>query len=110
VRGSYAPGRVHIGEERDAAAAIHCGLGGAAASVAWPLPLGAHWGGKTHWLGVPFAVGPIGVEAGQTTARTPRIGYLTLSPLSDKPSPERAAFLQGLRELGYIERESIQIV
>jgi putative ABC transport system substrate-binding protein len=32
-----------------------------------------------------------------------------LSPISDKPSPERAAFLQGLRELGYIENETIQI-
>ena len=48
----------------------------------------------------------------QTAARVyrlPRIGYLTLSPISDKPSPERAAFLQGLRELGYIEGKTIQI-
>jgi putative ABC transport system substrate-binding protein len=85
-------------------------LGGAATSVVCPLPLGARWGGKLDGLGAPLAVGPIGVEAGQTTARIPRIGYLTLSPLSDKPSPERAAFLQGLREFGYIERETIQIV
>jgi putative ABC transport system substrate-binding protein len=62
-------------------------LGGAAASVVWPLPL----------------------DARQTSARIPRIGYLTLSPISDKPSPERAAFLQGLRELGYIEGETIKI-
>src|SRR5262245_52988441 len=83
-------------------------FGGAAASVVWPLPLGTHWGGKTLEPGVPLAAGPIGAKA--ATARIPRIGYLTLSPLSDKPSPERAAFLQGLRELGYIERETIQIV
>ena len=52
-------------------------LGGSSASVVWSLPLGAQRGG--------------------TAARLPRIGYLTLSPISDKPSPERAAFLQGLR-------------
>ena len=52
---------------------------------------------------------PLGAERGAIAARIPRIGYLTLSPISDKPSPERAAFLQGLRELGYIEGETIQI-
>jgi len=30
-----------------------------------------------------------------------RIGYLTPHPLTEPPSPERAAFLAGLRELGY---------
>lgn len=30
-----------------------------------------------------------------------RIGYLVLSPIVSPPSPERAAFLDGLRELGY---------
>jgi putative tryptophan/tyrosine transport system substrate-binding protein len=64
-------------------------LGGSSASVVWSLPLGAQRGG--------------------TAARLPRIGYLTLSPISDKPSPERVAFLQGLRELGYIEGKTIQI-
>ena len=62
-------------------------LGGSSASVVWSLPLGAQRG----------------------AARLPRIGYLTLSPISDKPSPERMAFLQGLRELGYIEGKTIQI-
>jgi putative tryptophan/tyrosine transport system substrate-binding protein len=56
-------------------------LGGSSASLVWSLPLAAQRG----------------------AARLPRIGYLTLSPISDKPSPERVAFLQGLRELGYIE-------
>jgi len=84
-------------------------LGGAAASLAWPLPLSAHLGGKTHRPGVAPAVAPIGAAAQQTTAQTPRIGYLTLSPISDKPSPERAAFLQGLRDVGYIEGETIRI-
>jgi putative ABC transport system substrate-binding protein len=37
--------------------------------------------------------------AAQPKAR--RIGYLTTFPISAAPSPERAAFLAGLRELGY---------
>jgi putative ABC transport system substrate-binding protein len=32
-----------------------------------------------------------------------------LSPWTDKPSPERAAFLQGLRALGYVEGKNIVI-
>ena len=32
-----------------------------------------------------------------------------LEPYLDKPSPERAAFLEGLRELGYIDGKTIQI-
>jgi len=42
-------------------------------------------------------------------ADPPRIGYLTLSPLLDKPSPERAGFIQGLRELGYVDGRNIVI-
>ena len=80
-------------------------LGGSAASVVSSLALGAQLGARTHQL----TAAPIGDTARQTTARIPRIGYLTLSPISDKPSPERAAFLRGLRELGYIDRETIQI-
>jgi putative ABC transport system substrate-binding protein len=45
----------------------------------------------------------------QTPVKVPRIGYLTQAPLSDTPSPERAAFLKGLRELGYIEGKTIVI-
>src|SRR5215211_7365784 len=69
-------------------------LGGSAASVVSSLALGD----QSHQL----TAAPIGGTARQTTARIPRIGYLTLSPISDKPSPERAAFLQGLRELGIL--------
>jgi hypothetical protein len=65
-------------------------LGGAVASVVWPLPPGCHWD-KTHKLSVSVAMAPIGVAAQQTTGRIPRIGYLTLAPISGKPSPERAA-------------------
>ena len=38
-----------------------------------------------------------------------RIGYLILSPVTEKPSPERAAFLDGLRALGYIEGQNLKI-
>ncbi len=41
--------------------------------------------------------------------RIPRVGYLSLAPRSDKPSPERDAFLKGLRDLGYIEGKNIFI-
>lgn len=39
----------------------------------------------------------------------PRIGYLTLSPMLDPPSPERAGFLLGLREHGYKDGKNIII-
>jgi putative tryptophan/tyrosine transport system substrate-binding protein len=61
------------------------------ASLAWPT-LG--------WTGAAFA---------QLQARVPRIGYLSFAPITDVPSPERAAFLYGLRELGYIDGKSITI-
>jgi putative ABC transport system substrate-binding protein len=44
------------------------------------------------------------------TARVPRIGYLTLTPLGDKASSERLAFLEGLRELGYVDGKTVEIV
>ena len=47
--------------------------------------------------------------AGQQPAKIPRLGYLVVAPLSETPSPERAAFLAGLRELGWIEGKTIAI-
>ena len=44
------------------------------------------------------------------TARVPRIGYLTLAPLGDKPSAERLAFLEGIRELGYVDGKTVEII
>ena len=55
-----------------------------------------------------LAITPLAVEA-QPTGKVPRIGYLVLSPLADPPSAERQAFLSGLHELGYIERQNIAI-
>ena len=45
----------------------------------------------------------------QTQGKIPRIGYLVLQPLVEPPTAERAAFLQGLRELGYVEGRNIHI-
>src|SRR5215510_196227 len=53
-------------------------------------------------------VGPLGAEA-QRAGRVAHIGYLLLPPLSQKPSAERQAFLQGLRELGYEEGRNVVI-
>jgi len=47
--------------------------------------------------------------AAQGPGRVPRIGYLVLSPLVDPPSAERAAFLDGLGELGYVVGRNIAI-
>jgi len=38
-----------------------------------------------------------------------RIGYLVMAPLTERPSPERAAFLDGLRALGYAEGRNLTI-
>lgn len=42
--------------------------------------------------------------------RVPKIGYLVLVPLSEPPSHERQAFLEGLRAHGYVPGKSIEIV
>jgi putative ABC transport system substrate-binding protein len=51
---------------------------------------------------------PIAAHA-ESPTRIPQIGYLVLSPLADPPSAERAAFLDGLRELGYVVGRNITI-
>jgi len=43
-------------------------------------------------------------------ARMPRIGYLLLTPFSETPTRERQAFLEGLREHGYVPGKNIEIV
>ena len=49
------------------------------------------------------------LASAQPRARPARLGYLLLTPLSDTPSPARAAFLTGLRELGYVEGRNLVI-
>lgn len=54
-------------------------------------------------------IGLSAAQAGVAQVRTKpwRIGYLVVSPLIDPPSAERAAFFEGLRELGYIEGKNL---
>jgi len=59
-------------------------------------------------LGLGILAAPLAAH-GQPPAKIPRIGYLVLAPLTDPPSPERAAFLEGLRELGYVEGKTVAI-
>lgn len=50
------------------------------------------------------------VASSQGEGRKYRIGYLLDQPLVDPPTPERAAFLRALRELGYVEGRNLEIV
>src|SRR5262249_38448029 len=59
-------------------------------------------------VGGSLLAAPLAAES-QQPAKIPRLGYLVLAPLSEPPSPERAAFLSGLRELGWIEGKTIAI-
>jgi putative ABC transport system substrate-binding protein len=56
--------------------------------------------------GLCLALGP---RFGFAQAKVPRIGYLLTVPLAETPSPERIAFLEGLRDLGYIDGKSITV-
>ncbi|HSE86477.1 MAG TPA: hypothetical protein VLJ79_09670, partial [Candidatus Binatia bacterium] len=47
--------------------------------------------------------------AAQQPAKVPRIGYLSPTGDSHTPGPDVEAFRQGLRDVGYIERENILI-
>lgn len=53
--------------------------------------------------------GGVAIAGTPQRAKVPRIGYLVLPALDDPPSEERQAFLQGLRELGYVDGKTIMI-
>jgi putative ABC transport system substrate-binding protein len=59
-------------------------------------------------LALGLTLAPLKGEAQQPN-KLPQIGYLVLAPLVDPPSAERAAFLDGLRRLGYIAGRNIII-
>jgi putative ABC transport system substrate-binding protein len=59
-------------------------------------------------LTVSLTLAPFAAEA-QRSTKIPRVGYLVLAPLTERPSPERAALLAGLRELGWIEGKTVAI-
>ena len=48
-------------------------------------------------------------SSSQPPARVPRIGYVHLLPLGPDPSPERVAFLDGLRQLGHVPGRTVTI-
>jgi putative tryptophan/tyrosine transport system substrate-binding protein len=50
-----------------------------------------------------------GILLAQSKPRVARIGYLHLHTIEKKPTPERAAFLAGLRQLGYEEGRNLVI-
>ena len=50
---------------------------------------------------------PLGLLAQR--ARVPRIGYLLFVPLTNPPSRERQAFLDGIRELGHVPGTTVEI-
>src|SRR5437899_109869 len=58
-------------------------------------------------LAVSLLASPLAAEARESKAETiPRIGYLSIGP---GPSAATEAFRQGLRELGYVEGQSILV-
>jgi len=68
------------------------------------------WQAALTILGLVLGLGttPSTADA-QKVSSVPRMGYLVLPPLADPPSAERAAFLEGLRELGYVVGRNIVI-
>ena len=59
-------------------------------------------------LGIGVLAWPSAAAAQQAERRLPRIGYLRLSP-ANQSQREEDAFRQGLRDLGYVEGQNIQI-
>ena len=64
--------------------------------------------GKILALLLGILAAPLAIHA-QGPRNVPKIGYLVLSPLADPPSAERQAFLEGLRDLGYVVGQNLII-
>jgi len=62
----------------------------------------------TLWLIAICLVGAIAIVEAQQPKKVPRIGYLTAEALS-AISKRKEAFIQGLRELGYVEGNNIVV-
>src|SRR6266576_3559014 len=60
----------------------------------------------TLWLLTGFLVGAVAIAEAQQPKKVPRVGYLTLASTL---RANEEAFLQGLRELGYIQGKNISL-
>jgi putative ABC transport system substrate-binding protein len=60
------------------------------------------------FIALGAAAGPLAALA-QQPEKVRRIGYLVMAPLTETPSPERSALLEGLRALGYVEGRNLAI-
>jgi putative ABC transport system substrate-binding protein len=66
---------------------------------------------RRDWLrALGLAVGAAGARTLAQPQRLRRIGYLSLLSLTDPPSPERQAFIEGLAELGHVQGRNLEIV
>ena len=66
---------------------------------------------RRDWLGtLGLALGAAGARVVAQPQRLRRIGYLSLLSLTDPPSPERQAFIEGLAELGHVQGRNLEIV
>ena len=61
-------------------------------------------------LAALLALAAMPTGLGAASNRLPRIGYLVLESMREVPSRERLAFLEGLRDFGLIEGETLEIV
>jgi hypothetical protein len=57
---------------------------------------------------IGFVAGPLGAHT-QSVGKIRRIGYLSLSPVTETWADRLGALREGLRALGYMEGESISI-
>ena len=59
-------------------------------------------------LALSLGYSPMGSCAAQP-GKVYRIGYLALTPITDSPSPQRAAFLRAMEKLGYVQGKNLII-
>src|SRR2546429_2378252 len=59
-------------------------------------------------LTVGLVLAPLATE-GQEAGKIARIGYVHVNPATSSPSPLRVAFIQGLRDFGWVEGSNLAI-
>ena len=65
---------------------------------------------RRHCLAALLALGVVTPPLRAVANRVPKIGYLSLGPITDIPSRERQALLDGLGALGWVPGKSIDLV